>query len=669
MHEGVLTWWSGAYVAKVKIKLFGRWEAWSDSVRWGQLIRPDGSAVSVLLRTTESPRTSPENSRLLASLQHPSILQLLHATAIGDATALVYERFEGVAMSRVLPELTRRSRHMPVRAALEVAAQVCAGLQHAREQGDSERSIIHPGPCPTEILIDERGHVRLAGFVVMTEDGELDVAPPGYVPPEGCGAEGAWAYGIGALMVHLLSGECPASGSSDPSRHEAMIRRALIRVLARSGEPAPEAVITLIRQCMARQPEARPRLSEVTERVTQLANELPSARLRSWASSCVPAVLQKHPPGGAFPQPEAPRAEPKPSLPSVPPLPLEETDHEPPTEEAPRRTLPIQPRPSQAQRDALLAPEPVVGFAPGDFSHTEVAAPAFIPPEPVPALQARIPVRETAAPEPARAPIMGPIGDVDDGLEESDSLYPVRRSTVPLFLGGFLGMAALWVVGVLVWRVVTVEPTTVSVEDPLAEAQDVSEPERPEPERPEPERPEPERSEPTTPATVSEEAPAPAVDAASAVASEPPEIVQPTLQPRLIPAPPDRPVEPVAVLEEPEPDTVRISPPPAVPEEASDAPIDVPVEDAVAVASENTSTPAPSIFRVEFQAADSDITELQIRCHKGSGIGTDTVVIPDAGRGPCKVIGMKGDERVVTSVSLTGEKVWVCFAAGARSCQ
>ena len=214
MHEGVLTWWSGAYVAKVKIKLFGRWEAWSDSVRWGQLIRPDGSAVSVLLRTTESPRTSPENSRLLASLQHPSILQLLHATAIGDATALVYERFEGVAMSRVLPELTRRSRHMPVRAALEVAAQVCAGLQHAREQGDSERSIIHPGPCPTEILIDERGHVRLAGFVVMTEDGELDVAPPGYVPPEGCGAEGAWAYGIGALMVHLLSGDCPASGST-----------------------------------------------------------------------------------------------------------------------------------------------------------------------------------------------------------------------------------------------------------------------------------------------------------------------------------------------------------------------------------------------------------------------------------------------------------------------
>ncbi len=667
-------------MAKVKIKLFGRWEAWSDTVRWGQLVRPDGSAVSVLLRTTGLPRSSPESSRLLASLQHPSILQLFHATAIGDEAALVYERFEGVAMSRVLPELTRRSRHMPVRAALEVAAQVCAALQHASDQSEPERTIIHPGPCPAEILIDERGHVRLAGFVVLMSDDELDSAPSGYVPPEGCGAEGAWAYGIGALMVELLSGECPASGSSDPSRHEAMIRRALIRVLARSGEPSSEAVITLIRQGMARQPEARPSLSEVMERVAQLANQLPSTRLRSWASSCVPAVLQRHPPGGSVPPPEPLRAEPTPSLLSVPPLPLEETDHEPPTEEAPRRTLPIQPPPSQAQRDALLAPEPVVGFAPGDFSHTEVAAPSFIPPEPapVPAHQARIMAREPVASEPA--PIVWPVADADadPDSEESESLYTSRRSTVPLFLGGFLGMAALWVVGVLVWRVVTLEPEVVSTEPSAAEAQDVltssssevapSEPASPEAVSPESASPEA-ASVPAPPPAAAVEAPAPERDVAAEAVSAPPKSTPAPPQPSLTPASFTPPGEPVAVPEVPEPDVVRISPPSVAPEEASDAPKEEPAAEAVEAVSENTPAPPPSHFRVEFQAADSGITELQVRCHKGSGSGTDTVVIPDAGRGPCKVIGMKGDERVVTSVSLTGEKVWVCFAAGARSCQ
>ena len=81
------------------------------------------------------------------------------------------------------------------------------------------------------------------------------------------------------------------------------------------------------------------------------------------------------------------------------------------------------------------------------------------------------------------------------------------------------------------------------------------------------------------------------------------------------------------------------------------------------------AVPAPSVFRVEFRAADPTMAELQIRCHKGSGSGMGSVVIHDAGRGPCKVTGIIGSDRLVTSVSLTGEKVWTCFAAGDRSCQ
>jgi hypothetical protein len=265
-----------------------------------------------------------------------------------------------------------------------------------------------------------------------------------------------------------------------------------------------------------------------------------------------------------------------------------------------------------------------------------------------------------------------------------------------MFLGGFLAMAALWIVGVTIWRVVNLDPavtdappasteTVAGVEeapavDELAASPPVDAPIAP-----------PAVDAPIASPSVDEPSPSSTVDVQNAAVTSRGQGVAPSAELEPAPARPERDLEPQ------EPEVVRITPPkdddPAaaeVPSSTADAEPAagdavaaaeavvvsdaLPAGDAMASAEpigevSAEPVPAPSVFRVEFRAADPTMTELQIRCHKGSGSGMGRVVIPDAGRGPCKVIGTIGSERLVTSVSLTGEKVWMCFADGARSCQ
>ncbi len=93
------------------------------------------------------------------------------------------------------------------------------------------------------------------------------------------------------------------------------------------------------------------------------------------------------------------------------------------------------------------------------------------------------------------------------------------------------------------------------------------------------------------------------------------------------------------------------SPPPAAPTPESEAPA------------------PPSRFRVEFRSADPAVTELNVRCHVGEGTGQSSVVIEDAGAGPCRVTGTGDGEARLASVALSGSRTYTCFSGGSRSCR
>jgi len=93
------------------------------------------------------------------------------------------------------------------------------------------------------------------------------------------------------------------------------------------------------------------------------------------------------------------------------------------------------------------------------------------------------------------------------------------------------------------------------------------------------------------------------------------------------------------------------------PAEASTQPTETPVTGA-------------SGFRVEFVSANPDITEIEARCHVGSGADPQRVVLENADMGPCRVKGtLKSGRPLITAVVIKDSATFICFANGIASCR
>ena len=95
-------------MAKDKVKITGDWSAWAEPVHQGRLVRPDGEAAWVLIRCRPDEQVDDEGfaalkvmGRLMARIDHPSVLKLLHITRVDGVPAWVYEGFQGVSVARV----------------------------------------------------------------------------------------------------------------------------------------------------------------------------------------------------------------------------------------------------------------------------------------------------------------------------------------------------------------------------------------------------------------------------------------------------------------------------------------------------------------------------------------------------------------------------------------
>jgi len=77
----------------------------------------------------------------------------------------------------------------------------------------------------------------------------------------------------------------------------------------------------------------------------------------------------------------------------------------------------------------------------------------------------------------------------------------------------------------------------------------------------------------------------------------------------------------------------------------------------------------PTEFTVTFRSADPSILRMVVTCHKGGTVdGASVVHIVRAGKGPCKVVGYRGEVKESVSAVLMGPKNYTCFKDGARRC-
>jgi serine/threonine protein kinase len=184
-------------------------------------------------------------ARALAKLTHPGIVTVHDFGESGGRFYLLMEFVDGVNLRHLL-----RGRRLEPEEALKIVPQICEALQYAHEQG-----VVHRDIKPENILLDKRGHVKIADFGLAKLLGPkaADSALTGsqqiigtlhYMAPEQMERplavdHRADIYSLGVVFYEMLTGELPLGRFAPPSQ-KVQVDVRLDEVVLRALEKEPE---------------------------------------------------------------------------------------------------------------------------------------------------------------------------------------------------------------------------------------------------------------------------------------------------------------------------------------------------------------------------------------------------------------------------------------------
>src|SRR6185436_20107923 len=161
--------------------------------------------------------------RVLAKLNHPNIVSVYDFGQSGGFYFLVMEFVDGVNLRQAM----KAGRFSPGEA-LAIVPKICEALQYAHGQG-----ILHRDIKPENILLDARGHVKIADFGIAKLVGEekpdlsltatgAALGTPHYMAPEQFEKPAevdhrADIYSLGVVFYEMLTGELPIGRFAAPS--------------------------------------------------------------------------------------------------------------------------------------------------------------------------------------------------------------------------------------------------------------------------------------------------------------------------------------------------------------------------------------------------------------------------------------------------------------------
>jgi TolB-like protein/Tfp pilus assembly protein PilF len=202
-------------------------------------------------------------ARAAAKVRHPNVASVLHLGRTGSGYFYAMEFVDG----ETLESLIKRSGRLEVKPALEIAAQVAAGLAAVHKQ-----SLVHRDIKPSNIMVAlEPGGALMAKIIDLGlakgvseygSESEISTAgvfagTPAFASPEqfaGLGADiRSDLYSLGVTLWEMLVGQVPFRGSPSELMHEH--RQAPLPLEQLKGLPQP--VVILLEVMLEKDPAQR----------------------------------------------------------------------------------------------------------------------------------------------------------------------------------------------------------------------------------------------------------------------------------------------------------------------------------------------------------------------------------------------------------------------------
>ncbi|MFM7163895.1 MAG: serine/threonine protein kinase [Planctomycetaceae bacterium] len=217
-------------------------------------------------------------ARILAALQHPSILNVFDVGEQSGRIHLVLEYVEGGTLREVIRD---GASPLPHTRLADIAANIADALDYVHRRG-----YIHRNIKPQVILLDSNGRPRLSGFEVAVQTEGLDprsiAGTPAYMAPEQFSGDAdplgphTDVWGLGVTIYECLTGQRPFQGTSIHELRE--------RIANTDPEPPsnfdstiPDELQRICLKCLSRTPTDR-----------YVTAELLAGDLRAWQRGTQP---------------------------------------------------------------------------------------------------------------------------------------------------------------------------------------------------------------------------------------------------------------------------------------------------------------------------------------------------------------------------------------------
>ncbi len=236
-----------------------------------------GRAVLAILgpetQSLDNLQATEEAAGAILGRRAPGVLTLIAIVPVQQRLAWVYEYVDGIGATWLAHQ--EGSEVLPLGAAAEIVASVAQTLVTMGPLG-----VNHLGPTPEDLLIDRLGQVHVSSFVSPF------ARDPVLREPHGRNDTAALVYRLGILLSTLACGKPPVA-TSDPTAHEAMVRRVLIRATARPGNSFTERYRDWLMAMIAWDADARPPLKTVAAGLREAATGTGDRSLIEWSATMV----------------------------------------------------------------------------------------------------------------------------------------------------------------------------------------------------------------------------------------------------------------------------------------------------------------------------------------------------------------------------------------------
>lgn len=257
----------------------------ADDLRLGQTVAlkflPDA-----LARDADSRERFYAELRIGRQVSHPNVCRLYDLVEFEQQQALSMEYVDGEDLASLL----RRLGRLPVAKGIEIARDLCAGLEAAHQRG-----VIHRDLKPGNVMIDGQGRARITDFgiaaLIDRIDGEPFAGTPAYMAPELLDGEPASVrsdlYALGLILLEAFTGQPPAQGVSLLQLKQQ--RQQAAPSLGPQAAEIPAELRQLLLACLAPRPQDRP--ASAAELLAALPGGDPLQRALAAGETPTPAMV------------------------------------------------------------------------------------------------------------------------------------------------------------------------------------------------------------------------------------------------------------------------------------------------------------------------------------------------------------------------------------------